>query len=318
MTPTASIFGMIRPFVAEGAARDLPPPFRFLRGHERVITGGPEQSGDDTFDVNDRATLGGATTVVRTAHDGTWALSTASIPRARGLDDVCFRSAGASAIERAVAALRAAVPHPVVRMWSFIPGINDESSDGDRYRTFNIGRADAFAMRAGALEPLPAASGVGHAGEAIVVHAFALRGDARHIENPRQIPAWRYSRRFGQRPPLFSRATVVRDGASTAFFASGTASVVGETSAHAGDFDAQLEETHRNLAALCGETALSPREALRFVRVHVRPSDAARMGDALDAVRLRLPDATIEPVLAPLCRPELAIEIEGCAWSPPT
>jgi hypothetical protein len=101
-------------------------------------------------------------------------------------------------------------------------------------------------------DQLPAASGVGHAGRDLVIECLALPTPCAAIENPRQIPAFRYSRRFGPLPPCFSRATVIahpNDGHRMLLVA-GTASIRGEASVHQTDLTGQLNETLINLRAL--------------------------------------------------------------------
>ena len=66
------------------------------------------------------------------------------------------------------------------------------------------------------------------------------------LENPRQVPAYRYSRRYGLRPPCFARATKFE----STLFIGGTASIIGEDSRHAAAIVAQTEETLSNLRAL--------------------------------------------------------------------
>jgi len=298
---TVSAAQLTRTLCATGALEDLPPPFRHLDRRDPHHT---------TVDV------AAVPVHLRTAANGRWVHAVTTTTRAAALDDHRFRAAAAMMIEATITALRGAAAHPIVRMWNFVPNIATVSVDGDRYRTFNAGRAQAFAALAPTLPFLPAASGLGHAGESLVVHAMAVQGDARTVENPRQIPSWRYSRVFGDRPPMFARACHMRSADSIAFFASGTASVLGERSTHGDDFDGQLQETLRNLDALCVEAALVPRDALRSLRVHLRPQDATRVHAASTTMSAWLPSAESEFVIAPLCRPELAIEIEGCAWDP--
>ena len=125
-----------------------------------------------------------------------------------------------------------------------------------------------------------------------------------NIETPRQVSAFRYPERYGARAPLFARATL----ACGMLFISGTASIVGHESRHAGDVAAQADEMLRNLEALLSQArrlgcALSPAE-LRAKLYLRHPRDG-------DVVRERLRAAGLAaPVI---CRPELDVEIEAHA-----
>jgi chorismate lyase / 3-hydroxybenzoate synthase len=138
------------------------------------------------------------------------------------------------------------------------------------------------------------------------------------VENPRQIPAWRYSARYGPRPPCFSRATIATVNGCRRLLIGGTVSIVGENSRHELDTEGQLEETLANLAALIGaardfgESATTSLARLIDLRVYiVRAEDAPMIASVL---RARCPAAHhVEQTVARLCRPELLVEIEGIA-----
>jgi chorismate lyase/3-hydroxybenzoate synthase len=98
----------------------------------------------------------------------------------------------------------------------------------------------------------------------------------------------------------------------------GTASVVGEDSRHAGDFDAQLDETLVNLEALIAAADASPddrRTALhRLVELQVYVRSAEQAERAREKLASACPRARgISVALAHVCRRELLIEIEGVA-----
>jgi hypothetical protein len=178
-----------------------------------------------------------------------------------------------------------------------------------------FGGPDAFARL------LATGSGVGHDGPDLVIHALAAHSPGVAVENPRQIPAYKYSRRFGPRPPCFARATVLHSGGLTGtaplLLVGGTASIRGEESVHVGDLRAQTLETFENLASLvrsasaddARETGLA---AFREVRVyHFGQQDRDVIAPLVEAA---FPSSTrIEYRRAALCRPELGVEIEGVA-----
>jgi len=284
------------PLHALGIPGDLPPPFCTLRG-ERL---------DAAPDVIMR----------RDSREG-WHLASTVIHDAAALEDDAFVDAAALANVRLTQAIRCATSDPLVRVWNFIPGIGAPSLHGDRYMSFNAGRARAFEQLAITPAVLPAASGVGHAGTSLVVHGLTLRCRCDPLESPRQVPAWRYSAQYGPRPPLFSRGCRVHAREGVHLLISGTASVVGESSTHLDDLRAQLEETCANLEQLCRAAAMHTR-ALRFLRVHLRRDDESWRIAAEQRLHRTFPEAVIQTVVAPLCRPELLIEIEGTSWQPTT
>jgi enamine deaminase RidA (YjgF/YER057c/UK114 family) len=205
-------------------------------------------------------------------------------------------------------------------MWNFLPEIHGRMGEGlDRYRVFNLGRFDAFAGWFGADGPgspapvLPAASAVGHYGDHLVVSALGLRTQGAPVENPRQTPAFAYSRAHGPRPPCFARATVVRLPAGPRLLVSGTASIRGEDSVHPGSLTLQLAETFENIDRLARCVRGTDRfdlTGIESARVYFpRPADRTLLASSVSA---RLPvTASVEFFPAWVCRPELLVEIEA-------
>ncbi len=215
----------------------------------------------------------------------------------------------------------------LVRVWNLIPGILAPLGEvPERYRVFNAGRCAAYERwyrgRDRFDTRVATASGVGHQGGDLVIHGLAAAAPGVAVENPRQIPSYRYSSRYGPRPPCFARATridVVSQGSW--LLVGGTASICGEETVHREDFDAQADETLENLAAvvaagLAGDPAgVGVRAELlaryRHLRIYYpRRSDGPRV-ERLAAARF--PRAEVELVPAELCRADLLIEIEGVA-----
>jgi chorismate lyase/3-hydroxybenzoate synthase len=209
-----------------------------------------------------------------------------------------------------------------VRIWNFVPDIQGPiPGAGDRYMAFNLGRFAAYCDWFGGPESfqttLPTSSAVGVSERAVWVHVLAADAPGTPVENPRQIPSYRYSRRYGVRPPCFARATKV----GSSLLIGGTASILGEQSRHAGDIRAQTRETFENLAALITAAFPSacrkPLESLQSLRVHVRDAQNAPVVQTLlDQLAPEIPD--VEFVQAALCRKELLLEIEGVAGCPMT
>ncbi len=145
----------------------------------------------------------------------------------------------------------------LVRVWNFIPEILAALGDlPQRYMVFNAGRHAAYReWNRGEYcfeTQVATASGVGHPGTDLVVHGLAAACRGIPVENPRQVPSYRYSARYGPVPPCFSRATRVVLGPERRkwLLVGGTASVRGEVTVFPDDLEAQIEETCRNLEAL--------------------------------------------------------------------
>jgi len=224
-----------------------------------------------------------------------------------GFEAVTIQAYAAISEELAAAPAR----HPV-RFWNYIPDIHRDCGGGvDRYMTFNAGRYEAFRRWFGPenMHRLPTASGIGHDGPDLVIEALATDVEGIAVDNPRQIPPVRYSRRYGVRPPCFARAMLV-PGHAPRLLVGGTASVVGEISLHHRDLRGQIDETMKNLQVLLGSSGLATPHRFSELRVyHRRPGDA---GTIEQAVRRSFgAGARIELTLAELCRRELLVEIEG-------
>ena len=124
----------------------------------------------------------------------------------------------------------------------------------DRYRVFNEGRFDAYAQWYGAprafSHSLATASAIGVASEDFLLYCLASERPGIPVENPRQTSSWRYSARYGPKPPCFARATIADINGVSRLLIGGTASILGEDSVHIGKVHAQVEETLRNMGAL--------------------------------------------------------------------
>lgn len=203
-------------------------------------------------------------------------------------------------------------PH-LVRIWNYFDAINSGDGDDERYRRFCVGRATALAADYPP-ERLPAATAIGRdgGGSTLQLYWIATRASGVAVENPRQHSAYRYPRRYGPAAPSFSRAMAL-DG--RILLVSGTASVVGHSTNHAGDVLAQLDETLANLTSLCEAAArthaqipptLTPASLLK---VYVRdPSDHSAVRAALAP---RLPAGCTPLYLrGDICRADLLLEID--------
>ena len=250
------------------------------------------------------------------AHDGALLFGTGRLPLREGAE------AAAHHLFSELLALAAGLGFPeLLRIWNYLPGINEERGGLEIYRSFNLGRARAFVSRFGlaAERRFCSSSAVGAPGDELLVLFLAARAPGTHVENPRQVAAWRYPPRYGPVGPSFSRLTVAPAALGPCCFLSGTASVVGHATLHAGDAAAQLAETRVNIdRALEAAAAHGPERwregvgALSYAKVYVRhPADLERIRTGLAP---HLPAG--RPVLfleADICRSDLLLEIEGVA-----
>ena len=223
-------------------------------------------------------------------------------------------------------ALEAARLPNLVRLWNYLPNINREQLGLERYRQFNRGRQQAFLdARRDAFAGAPAACALGTTEDgAFRVRFLASSAVAVPLENPRQVPAWRYPGEFGPRSPTFSRAVLVPSAPDQlSLLISGTASIVGSASVHPGDVQAQTEETLRNLQAVIG--AAHERGSARYALERMTCTAYVRHADDANVVRRCLEAAVGAKSIAAMraiyaqadiCRGDLLVEIEAHATEP--
>ena len=204
----------------------------------------------------------------------------------------------------------------LLRIWNYLDAITLGDGDAERYRQFCMGRAAGL----GDFDTgrLPAATAIGRCDDDRVIQLYWLsaREPGTPVENPRQISAYRYPRRYGPQAPSFARALLPADGADMPLLLSGTAAIVGHASQHDGELLGQMEETFANFDALLA-SARRQRPGLpeRFgpgtrLKVYVRDrDDLPLVARALDE---RFGDRVPRILLhAAICRRELAVEIDG-------
>jgi hypothetical protein len=205
--------------------------------------------------------------------------------------------------------------HPV-RIWNFMPHINGATASGERYFHFNDARQSVFrGARRSVAGAVPAASAIGLAAASpLTVYCIAAARAPIALENPRQQSAWAYPPQYGPASPTFARACI-DSGAGETLFISGTASIVGHATAHAGDARAQTLETLRNIRAVldAANARVGPAryamERLRY-KVYVRRPDD--LGTIDSELRGQIgPAAPVLYVHADICRGDLLLEIEA-------
>jgi chorismate lyase / 3-hydroxybenzoate synthase len=208
-----------------------------------------------------------------------------------------------------------AYPH-LVRIWNYLPRINVDTHGTERYRQFNSARRLALTASGRDLTGnVPAACALGSVtGSPLVIYFLASREAPIAIENPRQMSAYEYPAQYGPKP-VFSRGSVLREKAGAILFISGTASIVGHQTVHAGDVAAQTRETLVNIEALLNE-ANRVSGGTRFnleqldYKVYVRNS--ADFPLIQSQLRAALgPQARLVFLQADICRQDLLVEIEA-------
>jgi enamine deaminase RidA (YjgF/YER057c/UK114 family) len=212
-------------------------------------------------------------------------------------------------------------PYPL-RIWNFLSEINGASGDGERYWHFNGARQAVFlGLNRSISGNVPAASAVG-VGPAspLSVYCIASARAPIALENPRQMSAWDYPAQYGPRSPTFARACIADDAARTLFI-SGTASIVGHASTHAGDHCEQTREVLRNIRALvdtANERVGGARYALDrlYYKVYVRRAEH-QPGIERELRREVGAAARVLYLQADICRHDLLVEIEAVGTPEP-
>lgn len=211
------------------------------------------------------------------------------------------------------------------RLWNYLPQINASTQGLERYRQFNAGRQQAFLDHGySAFEGAPAACALGVDSDHLCLRFLAARSAPWPVDNPRQVPAYRYPTDYGPRAPTFSRAALSDLGhGQVGLWISGTASIVGHHSMHLGDVVAQTQETVNNLLAVLrsAEAACTARFALAdlLACVYVRhaehlPLVQAELNQAWGGHSTAAYQAVY--VKADVCRAELLVEVEGHLVAP--
>ena len=205
-----------------------------------------------------------------------------------------------------------------LKIWNYVPGINQGQGDEELYRQFCLGRADAVLIDPGDSPPLPAATAIGSPAEepALQVYFLAAALPGLDVENPRQVSAWRYPRQYGPKSPLFSRGTILRLNGSRQFLISGTASIVGHQSHHENQVANQLSESLRNVQSLLEEgyrltgDSHARLDSDGVLKVYIRdPSDLELIQKTLETeAPAEIPRIYLQ---GDICRENLLTEIDG-------
>lgn len=207
----------------------------------------------------------------------------------------------------------------LLRIWNYLPGINEQERGLERYQAFCLGRFQAFNDADIPACKFPAATAIGSPAQGLSVHLLASRQPGTPIENPRQIRAYEYPLPYSPRPPSFARAMrYIGPQQSRELAISGTASIVGHVTMHPHNLGRQLHETLRNLDILReqGQGSLhglsNPRLLLKvYLRDPGRlPEIAPRLLEWAGA------QSRIMYLQGAICRRALEIEIEAHSSAP--
>lgn len=218
---------------------------------------------------------------------------------------------------------RAAGLPQALRIWQFIPAINQGHGDQERYRRFCVGRANALSQLGLSDHQMCAATAIGCHDQTFRLMGLFGHTQGQSIENPRQVSAWQYPRDYGPVAPAFARATVVGLNGQDALdglglMVSGTAAVIGHASAHPGDVLAQTAEAMANVERIVEEaqTHHGPRMSdlgeASHVRVYLRHAKDWEAVSSL--IHQRWPTVKLMGLQGDICREELLVELE--AWHP--
>ena len=203
----------------------------------------------------------------------------------------------------------------LIRVWNYFPDINALEDGMERYRSFSIGRQEAFVRYGRKIEESPAACALGSHGGSLAIYFLAARTPGAQIENPRQISAYHYPEQYGPRSPAFSRATLAFADEAPTLFISGTASILGHETVHPGSVSLQTHETLNNIRAVidqAGRDGFKIEDLERGLTLKAYVRHAEHMTEVRDIICGEW-GAKIQliVVLADICRVDLLVEIEA-------
>jgi chorismate lyase/3-hydroxybenzoate synthase len=207
----------------------------------------------------------------------------------------------------------------LVRIWNYVPSINEDAAKGERYWQFNKARQESFLSRKlPIVDTVPAGSALGTPiGSPLVIYFLASRVPMRAIENPRQVSAYHYPSQYGPNSPTFSRAALLTEPAGGTLLVSGTASIVGHESMHTDDVAAQTRETIANINALIAEAnrlSRDPRYATDMLAYKVYVRNPQHLRTIATELRATVGHrATVTYLHADVCRRDLLVEIEAAS-----
>lgn len=206
--------------------------------------------------------------------------------------------------------------HQLYRVWNLLPQINEVVNEVENYRAFNAGRHQAFLAAYGPdfAQRLSAASALGTPGNQLALCFLAGPGEAHHVENPDQVPAFQYPEEYGASPPSFARGTTVGHAGGQTWYLSGTASIKGHVTCGK-DFAEQARLTFDNVALMFRRMGI-PEGATGPWKVFLRQRRDLPAAEA--ALREAFPQAVPDAMFleADICRRALLLEVEATLHEP--
>lgn len=207
----------------------------------------------------------------------------------------------------------------LLRVWNYLPRINQPELGLERYRRFNLGRHEAYLHSGRNIteENVPAASVLGCGNGPMVIYFMASTSAGKPIDNPRQMTAYHYPEQYGPRSPIFVRAMLASFPGRQCLMVSGTASIVGHETVHKGDVRQQAQETLRNIRTLQQQAYPDGPEACRQagmrLKAYVRHAqDIASIRECVE--REFGPGQHTVYLQSDICRADLLVEIEGVSF----
>lgn len=218
----------------------------------------------------------------------------------------------------------------VVRQWNYVGNILSSASGKTNYQVLNDIRSDYY-NNSSFPNGYPAATGIGMDYPGIIIKIIAIKAYPDiHIvalDNPSQIPAYKYSERVlagktdlltaQKATPKFERAKAIISNQSVTLFVSGTASIIGE-SAIGKDSPGEQTKTVLDLISQLislknlrsfGKDLSSVNLKCKSLWVYVkRQEDAPVISSIIESLLPGVPYLLAE---ADVCRDELLVEIEG-------
>ncbi len=289
-------------------------PLRITFGEDETgafDTGVPVLAGETVDNLFGAARPAGRAGALALFHAGDWLLGAATVPLTTGLEAASHRL-----YDNIIEATRG---RHLARIWNYFPAINETGPAGlENYQLFCRGRSLAFEQHYGSgfKSLLPSASAVGCKSAGLTVAFAACSVPPRHVENPRQVPAYDYPGVYGPRAPSFARATVVPGKEHFTVFISGTAAILGHATVAPHNTRQQLACTLENLGDISQACGLGPRldeggPSTRHFKVYVRHAADQPQVAAILEERLLSGSDRVSYLQAEICRAPLLVEIEA-------
>lgn len=215
----------------------------------------------------------------------------------------------------------------ILRTWLYVEDINEYVNGVDNYQRMNLVRKNIFEQlpidNDELWEGYPSSTGIGQNAGVIGMGVLACSsnegGNYRvvPIENDIQESAYYYPNNESEIPPLFSRATAIKNDHEAMIFVSGTASIIGSKSVHVGDVSRQTRQTLKNIFTLLQSKELEfGAEKLKDLSSIVSCVIYVKRKEDYPKVKFEcercLPAGAVKIyTIADVCRADLLVEIEA-------